>query len=559
MFVRCKRSGQHEYLQLVENQRIDGRVRQRVLLTLGRRDVLQQSGQLDALVASCVRFARHSALLTAHRNRRTPGARAVRIGPALVFERLWRELGLPEILGELLGRRKFAFCVERAVFLTVLHRLFDCGSDRAAEVWRQDYAIRGAEDLKLQHLYRAMAWLGEALPETEQADATPFAPRCTKDLIEERLFARRRDLFSSLQVVFFDTTSIYFEGHGGQTLGAYGHSKDHRPDRRQMIVGAVLDAEGRPVCSELWPGNVSDARTLIPIVDRLKRRFAIGALCIVADRGMISAETIAELQAVHRDTSYILGCRMRSVKEISEVVLSRSGRYRTVYGPRQTSKDPSPLKVRQVWVDDRRYIVCKNEEQVRKDQADREAIVASLREQLKRGPKSLVGNKGYRKYLNVSGSAFAIDEQKLRDEARYDGLWVLRTDIDHWPAEDVALAYKELWTVESLFRRVKSVLETRPIYHKRDETIRGHVFCSFLALVLVKELYDRMEPRGWRPEWERLKHALDALEEITVHNAGQTFVIRTETRGEAGKALQAARVALGPSIRLLEETGSAES
>jgi len=558
MFLRCKRSGHHEYLQLVENQRIDGRVRQRVLITLGRRDALQESGQLDALIASCARFAERTAVLVAHRQGRRPGARAVRIGPPLVFERLWRELGLPEILAELLGHRKFEFSIERAVFLTVLHRLFEAGSDRAAEVWRQDYALRGTEDLPLQHLYRAMAWLGEELPATEQVDATPFAPRCTKDLIEERLFARHRDLFSSLQLVFFDTTSIYFEGNGGQTLGEYGHSKDHRPDRRQMIVGAVLDAEGRPVCSELWPGNVSDARTLIPIVDRLKRRFAIGALCIVADRGMISAETIAALQAAHRDTSYILGCRMRSTKEVAEAVLSRPGRYRTVYGRRQTSQDPSPLKVRQVWVDDRRYIVCKNEDQASKDQADREAIVASLREQLRRGPKSLVGNKGYRKYLAVSGAAFTIDEQKLREEARYDGLWVLRTDLEHWAAEDVALTYKDLWTVEALFRRVKSVLETRPIYHKRDETIRGHVFCSFLALVLMKELYDRMEQRGWRPEWERLKQDLDALQEVTVPNAGQTFVIRTETRGDAGKALQAARIALGPTIRLMEGTRSAD-
>ena len=558
MFIRSKRSGQHEYLQLVENQRIDARVRQRVLITLGRRDLLQQSGQLDALVASCARFAQHTAVLDAHRRGRTPAARAVRIGPALVFERLWRELGLPEILGELLGRRKFAFAVERAVFLTVLHRLFDSGSDRAAEVWRQDYHLPGSEELELQHLYRAMAWLGEELPAAEQVDATPFAPRCTKDLIEERLFARRRDLFTQMELVFFDTTSIYFEGNGGQTLGEYGHSKDHRPDRRQMIVGAVLDAEGRPVCSELWPGNTSDARALIPIVDRLKRRFAIGSICVVADRGMISAETIAQLQAAHRDTRYILGCRMRAVTEVSQEVLSRPGRFQTVYGPRQTSKDPSPLKVRQVWVDDRRYIVCRNEDQARKDRADREAIVASLHEQLQRGPKSLVGNKGYRKYLTVNRTAFAIDERKLRDEARYDGLWVLRTDLEHWPAQDVALTYKDLWTVEALFRRVKSVLETRPIYHKCDETIRGHVFCSFLALLLLKELYDRLETRGWRPEWERLKLDLDALQEFTVPNAGQTFVIRTETRGEAGKALQAVRVALGPTIRLVEETRSAE-
>jgi hypothetical protein len=553
MFVRVKRSGRHEYLQLVENQRIGGGVKQRVLVTLGRLDALRQSGQLDSLISSVARFAQQTAVLQAHRDGRSQAAKAVRVGPALVFERLWRDLGLPEILGELLAGRKYAFPVERAVFLTVLHRLFESGSDRAAEVWRRDYAVAGTEKLQLQHLYRAMAWLGEALPQSEQANATPFAPRCTKDLLEERLFCRRRDLFSSLQLVFFDTTSIYFEGNGGETMGEYGHSKDHRSDRRQMIVGAVLDAEGRPVCSELWPGNISDAKTLIPLVDRLKGRFGIGSLCIVADRGMISKETIARLQQAHRDTQYILGCRMRSVKEVSKGVLSKPGRYQIVYGPRTASKDPSPLKVRQVWVDDRRYIVCKNEDQARKDQTDREAIVLSLKEQLKLGPKALVGNKGYRKYLKASSEAFFIDEEKLSEEARYDGLWVLRTDLGHWKMEDVALVYKELWTVESLFRCVKSVLETRPIYHKRDETIRGHVFCSFLALVLMKELYDRLQERGWRPEWERLKQDLEALQEVTVRNAGQTFVIRTEVRGDAGKALQAVRVAAGPTVRLSKD------
>ncbi len=114
-----------------------------------------------------------------------------------------------------------------------------------------------------------MAWLGESLPQDQQQGATPFSPRSTKDAFEEALFDGRRDLFSDLELVFFDTTSIYFEGQGGTDLGQYGHSKDHRPDRKQMVVGAVLDAEGRPLCCELWPGNVTDVKTLIPIVDRL--------------------------------------------------------------------------------------------------------------------------------------------------------------------------------------------------------------------------------------------------------------------------------------------------
>src|ERR1019366_1870498 len=128
-----------------------------------------------------------------------------------------------------------------------------------------------------------------------------------KDLIEEALFARRRDLFTDLDIVFFDTTSIYFEGEGGETIGQRGHSKDHRPDLRQMVVGMVLDHNGNPLCSELWPGNTADVKSLVPIVDRLKTRFGIGSVCIVADRGMISAETLAEVEK--REWKYILGVR----------------------------------------------------------------------------------------------------------------------------------------------------------------------------------------------------------------------------------------------------------
>lgn len=553
MFVRIKRSGDYEYLQVVHNERCGGRVQQRVIATLGRLDVLRGSGQLDALLASCARFAEHSAVLTAQRQGRVAAAGKVRIGPPLVFQRLWEELGLPQLIARLREGRKFEFDVERAIFLTVLHRLFAPGSDRAAEVWRGRYALAGAAGLQLHHLYRAMAWLGEPLPEDQQTWATPFAPRCVKDLIEEALFAQTRDLFTSLELVFFDTTSIYFEGEEGETIGQYGHSKDHRGDCKQMVVGVVLDGRGRPICCELWPGNTTDVKTLIPLVDRLKQRFHITSVCIVADRGMISKDTIAKLQAVHRDVRYILGARLRLVKEISTEVLARPGRYHEVYGCQQTSKDPSPLKVKEVWVAERRYIVCHNEDQAQKDAADREAILASLRERLKQGAVALVGNRGYRKFLRTRpGGGLEIDEKKAAGEARFDGKWVLQTDTEMSPT-DCALRYKDLWMVEQSFRSFKSVLETRPIYHKCDETIRGHVFCSFLALMLLKELLGRIEQRGWDVEWERLRDDLDALEETTIHTAGRSFIIRSTTEGAAGKALQAAGVSLGSAVRLLDE------
>ena len=552
MFFRTKKSGPRTYLQIAENRREAGQVKQRVVATLGRLDQLQGSGKLDSLLRSGARFADAVLLLSAHKNGELPVVNTQRIGPALIFERLWRETGCQAVIEALLKDRAFEFPVERTVFMTVLHRLMVSGSDRAAEKWQQGYAISGIEDLKLHHAYRAMGWLGEVLADSQQHGATPFSPRCTKDRIEEGVFARRRDLFTALDLVFFDTTSIYFEGEGGDTLGQYGNSKDHRPDRKQLVVGAILDQDGWPVCCELWPGNTTDVKTLVPIADRLKKRFAIGQICLVADRGMISQATIAELEA--RGWRYILGARMRRQKELSETVLSRAGRYQVVQAKGPSKKDPSPLKVKQVWVEDRRYIVCHNEDQAKKDAADRAAIIHALEAKLKQGDKTLVGNKGYRKYIQAQGERFHIDEDKVKAEARYDGKWVLRTNTALDTAE-VALKYKQLWMVEDIFRSAKSLLETRPIYHKTDETIRGHVFCSFLALVLRKTLQDRLDKMGESLEWADVIRDLDALEEVEVIQQNKRFLLRNEIQGSCGKVFQSVGVKLPQTVRQVGITG----
>ena len=550
MFFRHKKSGKRVYLQIVENRWEQGRSKQRVIATLGRLDRLAESGQLDALLQSGARFSESVMVLAAHREGEAPVVSTRRIGRALVFARLWEELQIPQVIRRLLAGRRLTLPVERILFLTVLHRLFASGSDRSClRVWKQDQQIPGTETIALHQIYRAMAWLGEPLPEDQQAGATPFSARCTKDAFEEALFDRRRDLFSDLELVFFDTTSIYFEGEGGTELGQYGHSKDHRPDRRQMIVGAVLDGEGRPLCCELWPGNVTDVKTLIPIVDRLRTRFQIRSICIVADRGMISKETMAELQADERQVHYILGARLRNVKEIYETVLSRGGRYRVVHEARQKSTDPSPLKVKEVRIDDRRYVACLNDEQAKKDRADREAIVSALREPVKQNAKSMVGNKGYRKYLQDDGKKFAIDEAKVKHDSRFDGKWVLQTDLDEMPAEDVALKYKQLWMVEEMFRTAKTLLETRPIYHHHDETIRGHVFCSFLALVLRKKLQDRLAFEGDKFEWAEILRDLEALQYVQVEHQGKRFLLRSEAQGSSSAVFRAAGVAIPPTIQ----------
>ena len=544
MFARIKKSGKYQYLQIVENRKEKGRVKQRVIATVGRMDQLHEKGRIETLIRSLSRFSEKALLILSGKS--DVSAQALTIGPALVFDRLWKESGIKACIHELLVGRKFEFDVERAIFLTVLHRLMVSGSDRFCEKWQRDHLIPGTENLALHHLYRAMTFLGEILPGEHNTGS--FGPRRNKDLIEELLFYKNRDLFSNLDLVFFDTTSIYFQGQGGVHFGHRGFSKDHRPDLFQMIVGAVLDDSGRPICCEMWPGNTTDVTTLLPELERLQSRFSVGQFCVVADRGMISANTLAKLDA--DETPYILGTRMRKVKRINTEILTRAGRYSEVYPESSDRRKPAPLKVKQVIHEGVRYIVCLNERQARKDATDREAIVESLKRKLKQGATSLVGNRGYRRYLKVAKGSTRIDPAKVKADARFDGKWVLITNTE-LPADKVALKYKELWRVERVFRDMKSLLETRPVYHQNDENIAGHVFCSFLALVLRKELDQRLAQSKHRFEWSDIKQDLKALKQVEIEENGTRFAIRSECKGVCGKIFQSVRIALPPTIREL--------
>jgi hypothetical protein len=553
MYFRTKRSGGFEYLQMVQSHRVNGKPRQTVVATLGRLDALKQTGEFDRLLRSGARLTESGMLLSAIEKGETTTIDAKRIGPPLLFERLWRDSFCRSVIEHLLADRKFEFPVERAVFLTVLHRIMDPGSDRAAEKWRSAYSIGGMDAIDLHHLYRAMAWLGEELADQQ---GSGLVPRTNKDLIEEQLFAKRRSLFNDVGLAIFDTTSLYFEGDGGTTLGRHGHSKDSRPDLHQMVLGVVIDETGRPICSEMWPGNTADVTTLIPVVTRLRERFLLNRVCIIADRGMVSAKTIATLEA--EKIEYILGVREKRSVEVAAVLADKAP-FVSLTVPKANGRGMLDLQVKEVVRKVKagqgntrrcRYIVCYNEAEARNDAAAREAALAGLEKALRQGDKALVGNKGFRRFLKIEAdSHFAIDPERVAAAAKFDGIYVIRTNAQVSPLV-VALRYRERWVVEDIFRTAKSIINTRPIFHQRDDTIRGHVFCSFLALLLRKELIDRLVAAGRRFEWADIIHDLDQLVQTDVDQGGRRLRLRAAAPGCSGAVFQAVGVALPPMIQI---------
>jgi hypothetical protein len=538
MFVRVKKIGAYEYLYLVENVREDGRHVQRVVKSLGRRDEVEASGMLDGLIASAAKHSRRSIVLSSFYRGELPELRRISVGPDLVFGRLWAETGCRDVLRGLLAGRRFGFDVERAVYLTVLHRLMVSGSDRHASEWRNGLRVPGAEDIDLDQAYKAMAWLGEV-------DEDGLG---TAEAIEEALYRHRLPLFGAVSLAFFDTTSLWFEGAGGETLGQRGHSKDYRGHLKQVVLGIVLDERDRPVASFLVPGNTADVSMLRPVVARLRARFGIERACVVADRGMISAATIDALEAEGVD--YILGVRERATGEVRETVLDDDGIAVPLTIPRQ--KGETQLAVHEVTLAGRRYIVCRNEEEARKDAEARAELIAGLERKLAQGDKALVSNKGFRRFLAAPGQdAFIIDRAKVEADARFDGLFVLRTNTK-LPVLEIVLRYRNLLAVETAFRTAKALLATRPIFHRTDAAIRGHVFCTFLALVLRTELMARLASgRAKAIEWRRIVDDLADLSEIDVEQDGRRARLRTAPGPTIDPICRAIGLALPPVFQEL--------
>jgi hypothetical protein len=530
MFVRVKRvqtnGRDYQYLQVVETRRDRGRVVQHVVANFGRLEAVVDSGDLDRVITGLVAHSPTLRLVQSYRAGTLQAEWNKVWGPVLVFERLWEELELPALLHDLVRRRRLGFDFERLVFALVLQRLLAPGSDRAGAKWIPTVHARGFEGLRLAHYYRALRVLWRH-----------------KARIEQALYQKGLDLFNQpLDLVFFDTTSLYFEGRGPEGLAKLGKSKDHRPDHPQVILGVLMRRDGLPIACEVWPGNTADVTRLTSIAKLLRTRFAIERVVVVCDRGMVSKKHLATLTA--QGFPYIVGMKMRGLLEVRAEVLARAGRYHVVR---------ENLQVKEVQVEDRRYVVCVNPDEAVKDRQDREKILAALEQKLAAGGiKRLIPNRGYRRFLRVRAGQFEIDARRVREEARDDGKYVLRTTTD-LPAEEVALAYKNLLWIERLFRELKSLLETRPIYHHWvKDNVKGHIFGCFLALYLVVVLRKKIEALGKPVEWNDLIRDLSQLRAIGLRLDGQRYLLRTHFTGLAHVAFQALGLRPPPLAQLLD-------
>jgi len=550
------------YVQLAHNRRAGGVTQAQVLLNLGREDQLDRDG-LGRLVASISRYLGGpdtglppaDAAQLAGEGLAVTGSRPV--GTVHLLDGLWRALGIDTTLRKVLDPRRFTTNVERVLFALAANRAVDPMSKLSAAEWASnDVAIDGLEAMDEDQAYRAMDLLVEADAQAEVQEAVFFAVAGLLNL--------------EVDLLFFDTTSTYFERDteetGEDAFRLYGHSKDHRPDLPQIIIGLAVTKEGLPVRVWCWPGSTSD-QTILPEVKDDIRGWRLGRTITVVDRGFSSADNLAYLR--RGGGHFIAGMRMRDGNPLVAQVLSRQGRYQQV-------KDN--LRVKEVSIEptDVRFIICHNPEQAERDRTAREDAVTRLETELARIKQARERGRANKKTSTTTkrkaeaahtkaecalrdhpslgrwlrqqaNGRLVIDRAKVKAEERLDGKYLIATSDPHISSEDAALGYKSLLEAERGFRDLKSSLLLRPVFHRLEHRIRAHVLLCWLALLLT-----RVAERRTSMTWHRIATELGRIHAVTLTGTAGTAVHTTPLTTTQAGILRDCQVTPPPRITALD-------
>ena len=561
------------YVALAHNRRVDGKVKPDVLTNLGRVDRLDVEGLLRLAASIRKHFGDGDGggLTDGAEAGSAAGAAPMEvtdarpIGTAWLLDALWAKLEIGTSVKRIADGRRFTTAVERVLFALVANRAIEPMSKLSAAEWAtQDVVIPGLGGMDDDQAYRAMDLLVEADTQGQVQEAVFFAVANLLNL--------------EVDVLFFDTTSTYFErdtedqdepgegeGAGREGFRRYGKSKDHRDDLPQIVIGLAVTRTGIPVRCWCWPGNTQDQTLLAEVKDDL-RAWKLGRVITVVDRGFSSADNLAYLRRA--GGHYVAGMRMRDGNAMVEAALARQGRYQQVR---------DNLRVKEVRLDatDQRLVICHNPDQATRDKASRDEAITRIEAELDRIRAQRQRDRTRQLSDKARGKAEAahlraecalrdhptlgrwlrqqpngrlrIDRAKVKAEARLDGKYLLATSDPDLSAEDVALGYKNLLEAERGFRDLKSQLLLRPVFHRLEHRIRAHVLLCWLALLLT-----RVAERSCGQTWRRISRETGRLAQVTLAGEAGTIVQTTPLRPTQQAIYQALSIDPPPRISVFD-------
>ncbi len=565
------------YVALAHNRRVDGKVKPDVLMNLGRVDRLDVDGLLRLAASIRKHFGdgdgggltdgAEAGLGAGAAPMEVADARP--IGTAWLLDALWTRLEIGTSIKRITDGRRFTTAVERVLFALVCNRAIAPMSKLGAAEWAsEDVAIPGLGGMDDDQAYRAMDLLVEA---------------DTQGRVQEAVFFAVANLLNlEVDVLFFDTTSTYFErddedqdepgdgdgdGAGREGFRRYGKSKDHRDDLPQIVIGLAVTREGIPVRVWCWPGNTQDQTLLAEVKDDL-RAWKLGRVITVVDRGFSSADNLAYLRRA--GGHYIAGMRMRDGNPLAEAALARQGRYQQVR---------DNLRVKEVRLDgtEQRFVICHNPDQAIRDKTNREDAIARIQAELERikaqrerdrtrqmndkartraeagharAECALRDHPALGRWLRQQPNGrLVIDRAKVKAEQRLDGKYLLATSDPDLSAEDAALGYKNLLEAERGFRDMKTELLLRPVFHRLKHRIRAHVLLCWLALLLT-----RVAERACGQSWRRINRETSRLQQVTLTGEAGTIVQTTPLRPTQRAIYQALSIDPPPRVSTFDPT-----
>jgi len=522
------------YLQLAHNEwdAATGTSRPQVLHSFGREDQLDRAA-IERLVASLAKLLDPAAALRATSGSELTFLASRPMGGAHALDGLWHRIGIDTVMKKLLTGRRLDPAAERVLFALVANRALAPSSKLAATRWiEHDSHIPGLPATSDDACYRAMDWLLKI-----------------EDKLAEEVYWQVADLLNlEVDLLFFDTTSTYFEtgepdapatrddqgrrleqeagtddgtdGDSGKSFRAYGKSKDHRPDLPQVVIGMAVTRTGIPIRIWSWPGSTGD-QALIRQVREDLRAWKLTRVVWVADRGFASEQNRRFLQRA--------GEKIRSGSPAAQAALSRQGRYAHV---------ADNMQVKQVQLPDTadRFVICHNPDQATRDAAIRADLLTQLEDAIKGSDKlkplkraelrgKLSTKPGLHHFLRATpGGLLRIDKAAIKAEERLDGKFLLRCSDPHLSAEDIATGYKQLLEVERGWCDIKTIIDLRPVYHRKEDRIRAHVLLCWLALLLI-----RIAETTCDDTWLNLREELERIHVGTFTGPAGTFRQRTET------------------------------
>ena len=557
MFIKSTISRGHEYVQIVKSVRKDGKPRHEVVANLGRADILAESG-LENIISALKRYVKNKSepeQTTTQKDISTMSERARVNYGYIAYRRLWKEFGLTQLLESLCGDRQISYDYARLVESLVMNHLLAPSSKRC--FFRHSNRYFGLIDkLELQHVYRCLDLLAEQ-----------------KMALEEAVFERNRNMFNmNVDVIFYDLTTFHFESQRTDELRDFGYSKAGKVNEVQVVMGLLIDRDGRPIGFEVFPGNTFEGTTLVKVLRKLHKHFNLKRVVLVADKGLNSKLNLKAIKDAGFE--YIVSCRVKKLaKQVQQQLLSDTGYEQVDFTQGFGSSDDDDkeadkkhlFKYKMLdYTNSMRYqdedlgktvtaaleekLICSySSRRAAKDRRDRQRQVDKAQKIVDTNQKSALTPRGYKRFIKAEGTEqdkqrLVLDEEKINQAARFDGFAALQCSDLNTDAFEALHQYRQLWRIEESFRTIKATMKTRPIFLRTQKHVEGHFVLCFLAFLLERELEYRLTKRQIEHSPEQIKTALNSMEFSVLDIENEPYYLKGKHLSLASKIFSLLRL-----------------